>query len=360
VSDAGLYMTDNSEEEKRKLAAQFQVKLSPELTAAIEQFQSFKLSPELTAAFKQFQSFKLSPELTAAIKQFQSFKLSPELTAAFKQTRNVFAIYGEQMRQAIEPLSQLVVSQEQLRTLAGQSSNFSAALSVAAAAGQFPTALAAEQLIAERAVASARSEGRLSDIVGTSLTIDVASAADEFTEGSLPSLIDFLERLLSLIRSYVGSAQSIADLAHLHQVATFALTAVALWYAMHSATSDDIENLRATVTEAVERQTDVIKQESQSSRQQFSQKLDEVIRAVQQLATDKAKSFGPAAVYKVKRAIPVKAERKMKSQTMGWLLVGQPVFVIAREKKWVEIEFVNFAIGKSAKGWVVKKYLKRL
>ena len=305
-------MTDNSQKERRKLTEQFQVKLSPELTAAVKQFESFKLSPELTAAFKQFQSFKLSPELTAAfkqfelfklspeltaavkqfesfklspeltaavkqfesfklspeltaaVKQFELFKLSPELTAAFKQTRNVIAIYGEQMRQVIEPLSQLVVSQEQLRTLAGQSSNFSAALSVAAAAGRFPTAIAAEQLIAERTVASARSEGRLSDIVGASLTIDVASAADEFTERSLPSLIDFLERLLSLIRSYVGSAQSIVDLAHLYQVASFALTAFALWYAMHSATSDDIENLRATVklqTEAVERQTDIIKQE---------------------------------------------------------------------------------------------------
>jgi hypothetical protein len=70
--------------------------------------------------------------------------------------------------------------------------------------------------------------------------------------------------------------------------------------------------------------------------------------------------FGPAAVYKVKRAIPVKAERKIKSQTIGWLIVGQAVFVIAREKKWVEIEFIEFATGQSEKGWIVKKYPKRL
>ena len=122
-------------------------------------------------------------------------------------------------------------------------------------------------------------------------------------------------------------------------------------------TSDDIEKLQATVklqTEAVERQTDVIEQGFQSSRQQFSLKLDEITRAVQKLATDKAKSFGPSPVYKVKRAIPVKAERKMKSQTIGWLIVGQAVFVIAREKKWVEIEFVDFATGQSEKGWVAK------
>ena len=50
----------------------------------------------------------------------------------------------------------------------------------------------------------------------------------------------------------------------------------------------------------------------------------------------------------------------MKSQTIGWLIVGQAVFVIAREKKWVEIEFVDFATGQSEKGWVAKKYLKRL
>jgi hypothetical protein len=125
---------------------------------------------------------------------------------------------------------------------------------------------------------------------------------------------------------------------------------------MHSATSVDIEKL----TEAVERQTDVIKQEFQPSRQQFSLRLDEMTRAVQQLATDKARSLGPAAVYKVKAAIPVKVERKMKSQTIGWLIIGQAVFVIAREKKWVEIEFVDLASGKSETGWVVKKYLKRL
>ena len=189
----------------------------PELAAAIKQFQSLKLPPELVAAIKQLQSFKLSPEVAEAIRQFQSLKPLPELAAAIqqslkplpelaaalKQSKSVFATYSEQMRSAIEPLSQLVVTQEQLRTLAGQSTNFSAALSVAAAGGQFPTFLVAEQMIAERAVVSARAEGRLSDLVGKSLTVDVASAADKFSEGPLPSFLDFLERLFSLIRSYV-------------------------------------------------------------------------------------------------------------------------------------------------------------
>jgi hypothetical protein len=137
----------------------------------------------------------------------------------------------------------------------------------------------------------------------------------------------------------------------------------ALLYAMHSATSDDIENLRATVkleTEAVDRQTDVIKQEFQSSRQQLSQKLDDVTKAIHQLATDKAATFRPTTLYRVDRAIPVKVERKMKSQTVGWLQVGQAVFVVTREKKWVEIEYVDLTTGQSGKGWVVKKYLKRL
>jgi hypothetical protein len=125
------------------------------------------------------------------------------------------------------------------------------------------------------------------------LHTDVASAADEFSEGPLASFLGFLEQLFSLIRSYVENAKSITDLAYLYQVANFALMVAALWYAMRSVTSDDIENLRATVklqTEAVERQTDVIKQESHCSRQQFSLKLDETTRAIQQLATDKAKS----------------------------------------------------------------------
>jgi hypothetical protein len=335
-------------------AIQQSLKPLPELVAAIQQLRSFKPSPELAAAIQQFQSFKPSPEVAAAIQQ--SLKPLPELAAAFKQSKSVFATYGKQMRRAIEPLSQLVVTQEQLRTLAGQSSNFSAALSVVAAGGQFPTALVAEQMIAERAVVSARTEGRLSEIVGTSVTVDVASAADEFSDGKLPSFLDFLERLFSLIRSYVENARSIADLAHLVQVANCALMAAALWFAIQAATSDDIEKQ----TEAVERQTDVIEQEFQSSRQQFSLKLDEITKAVQQLAADKARSFGPAAVYKVKRAIPVKAKREMKSQTIGWLIIGQAVFVVAREEKWVEIGFVDLTTGQSEKGWVVKKYLRRL
>jgi hypothetical protein len=47
-------------------------------------------------------------------------------------------------------------------------------------------------MIAERAVVSARAEGRLSDLVGKSLTVDVASAADKFSEGPLPSSLIFL------------------------------------------------------------------------------------------------------------------------------------------------------------------------
>jgi hypothetical protein len=50
----------------------------------------------------------------------------------------------------------------------------------------------------------------------------------------------------------------------------------------------------------------------------------------------------------------------MKSQTISWLQVGQAVFVVARDKKWVQIEYVNLFTGQSEKGWVVKKYLKRL
>jgi hypothetical protein len=103
-----------------------------------------------------------------------------------------------------------------------------------------------------------------------------------------------------------------------------------------------------------------MRQELQNSREQFAEKIDALTSAIQLLATSKAETFPSVTVYKVERATPVKAEEKMKSYTVGLLQVGQAVFVVARNKKWVQIEYVDIDTGQVRRGWVVKKYMRRL
>lgn len=347
---------------------------SPGMLALQEQVRKFlEQTSNLHVLQEQFSKFaEPSPAVIAFRQQMRSLTASSSMLAIQEQMRtlaerssSLLSAYNEQMLKVMEPPSYLLAMQEQLQTVAERTASFPTALFVAGLAGRFPTATVFEPLFAERLVNLARAEGELDALLGTSLAIDAVATADEIIVVSpVPgAFLEFLDRLGTVIRLYFEAARSIADLAHLNNVTSLVLTAATLWYVMQAATSEDIDKLRTTVDqqrETVDRQTDAMRQEFKTSRQQFAKKLEELTKTVQQLATSKAATFAPAAVYRVDRAIRVKAERKMKSQTISWLQVGQAVFVVARDKKWVQIEYVNLFTGQSEKGWVVKKYLKRL
>lgn len=343
---------------------------SPGLLALQEQMRSVT---EQTSALLERQEHlrrQMEPSLVAfreGIGRFAetSSAISQHIREAAERSSSVLSIYSQQMRSVADLPSNLLAFQNQMQLVAEQSASFRMALSAAGLAGKFPLATVIEPLFADRMVALARANGELSELLGSSFTLDAVATADEFLEEppAPAAFIDFLDRLGAVIRDYLAAARSIGDLANLYQMTMLMLTAATFWYAMYSATSKDIDQLRTIAeqqNEAVVRQTEVMREEFRASRQQFSDKLDELTKAIQQLAADKAATFGPAAVYRVDRATPVKAERKMKSQTIGWIQVGQAVFVVARDKKWVQIEYTDLATGTSETGWVVKKYLKRL
>jgi len=68
----------------------------------------------------------------------------------------------------------------------------------------------------------------------------------------------------------------------------------------------------------------------------------------------------PAAVYTVKRSVPVRVETKMKSDMVGAVQIEQAVYVVGHHRKWVRIESIDVIKGTRISGWVVKKYLARL
>lgn len=348
---------------------------SPGLLALQEQIRQFTdQSSGLLAIREQMRMLEEpSPAILALREAVSRFAYAAPAIHSFRdEIRNVaersaslLSTYSEQMRKVTEPPAGLLAFQEQMRLVAEQAASFRTALSAAGLAGHFPFATAVEPLFAERLVALARAQGELDDVLGSSFSVDAVATADRFLDAppAPAAFIEFLDRLASVIRTYLAAARSISDLAHLYELVTLLLMAATFWYTMYAATTEDIEKLQASVdrqTLAIEGQTDAMRHEFRASRQQFAEKLDELTKSVHELAAKKASTFGPAAVYRVDHAVSVKAERKMKSQTIGWLQLGQAVFVVAWDKKWVQIEYTDLATGTSDTGWVVKKYLKRL
>jgi hypothetical protein len=350
------------QEQMRKFAAP-----SPSMLALQEQVRKFsEPSSSLQVLQEQLRKWaEPSPAMIAFQEQMKSLTASSGLLAFKEQMRTlaerpteVLLAYNEQMRKVRELPSHLLAMQEQLHAVAGQASTFRTALSMAGFTGRFPTATAFEPLFAERLVALARAEGELDVVLGTSLAIDAIAAANEIDDASPQpgAFLEFIDRLGAVILRHFDGVRNIADLAHIYQLTNIVLMAVALYYAMHSATSEDIDKLSTSI----DQQTATIRQEFHKSSQKFAEKVDALTNTIQSLATNKAATFAPVTVYKVERATPVKAEGKMKSQTVGWLQVGEAVFIVARGKKWMQIAYVDLSTGQTERGWVVKKYLKRL
>ncbi len=110
---------------------------------------------------------------------------------------------------------------------------------------------------------------------------------------------------------------------------------------MQSPNTEDIDKLRSSV----DRQTDVIREEATASRLQMKEAISALSQSVQQMTAIKAAALGYAVPYRVKRAVPVKAAKAIKAETVGAISIGQVVFGLVYEKKWVRIEAVDLTTG---------------
>ncbi|OAN55284.1 hypothetical protein A6A04_11555 [Paramagnetospirillum marisnigri] len=89
-------------------------------------------------------------------------------------------------------------------------------------------------------------------------------------------------------------------------------------------------------------------------------RLAEALEEAQSMAFEKACDLPQAHLYKVKRPMPVKADQRMKSETLAVLSPGEVVSLAERAGKWVSVEYFNQLTGTARQGWVLKKYMCRI
>jgi hypothetical protein len=218
----------------------------------------------------------------------------------------------------------------------------------------------ASTLLAERVVSEARATEDLSGVVGHSLVLDSLVSADFSPEMSEADFIataaSYLEKIIEGIRNYLATVQTFPALLGIdQQVGLLLATLLSLYYASQSATSSDINDLKG----AINHQTDVI-QSVQQSRQQFELKFRDVLAAAEQLIQEKRNQVLPLPLYIAQRAVPVKANKSMRSQTVGVVTAGSTAAIRTFDGKWIEIEYFDFVRGDSSRGWVTKNNFKRI
>jgi hypothetical protein len=184
----------------------------------------------------------------------------------------------------------------------------------------------------------------------------IAESNDPESIDAFQKFILFVDQLYYAIRNHIQVAQSASELFRIHNLITTLISAAALYYAMQSANTEDIDRLRSSV----DQQTRVIQEEATISRLQMQETLSALAQSIHQMTATKAAELGYAIPYRVKRRVPIKAAKAMKAETVGAVFTGQVVFVLGYEKHWVRIEAIDLATGEKVSGWVVKKNLKRI
>jgi hypothetical protein len=293
---------------------------------------------------------KLTSPSSVWAKQFRTLTMLSDPTASLT-TR-----YGNQLQKLAKTADIIKNYEERVGKLADvatlhniRSLTLKELAPVVGAIDGFPHSTVLEQIFADQLVATAANENKLNEVRGASIAID-AAAAEQAIEAEGPAgLSSFLDGLADAIRHHFERVQNLADLSRLYHAAMLIIAAVTLWYAMNSAVKDAVNNL-----------TEAVREEARTSRQHTASKLDEVARSINEHAARRLSMFEPAPVYIVKRAVALKAERRMKSDTVGILQVGQAVFRLQNNKKWIYVEGSDLVTGERVSGWVVKKYLRRL
>jgi len=334
-----------------------------------KQYANLSKSSELAKQFADIS--KLTGPNSEFAKQYANFsklassapKQFAELAKIAQSTASLITRYDAQLQKLTHPDETIQRYEDRLDGLVNVASRISSGhvtpselATFVGSIDQFPHSIVVEQIFAEEIVATAANENKLGEVAGASLAIDTAAAERLIeTKGSagLPTLLD---RIAAALTFHFERAKNLAELFHLYNTATLVVATLALWYAMDSATSEDV---KAAATET-KNQSEIIKEEGNASRELISRKFDELLRGINEHAARKSSTFSPAKTYVVKRAIPVKAERRLKSATVGILQIGQAVFSLSAQRKWLYIEGTNALTGEQVSGWVVKKYLQRL
>ena len=209
-------------------------------------------------------------------------------------------------------------------------------------------------LIANEVVAVAKADGRLADFVGESFIFD-AMAADSVLEAgeSVESgLAAFFGVITAVIRKYLSAVNSVPELAGLTQLAMLVLTAAALHYAEQAPSAQDVQEIGTKIESRTI--------ETRRSFDALERQFNELLQSVQQLTLSKQQELAPRRLYVVRRAVDVKAERNMRSETVGRIEAGDKVSIIRIDKKWIEFNYFDYTLGRASKGWAVKKYFDRL
>ena len=93
--------------------------------------------------------------------------------------------------------------------------------------------------------------GPLEALIGESFVLDAVAVTDPVAEGRETEWADalsiFLNKISSTIRKYLSAAHSAPELAGLIQVIMLILTTASVYYAQHSASTEDIKELGKTI-----------------------------------------------------------------------------------------------------------------
>jgi len=240
-------------------------------------------------------------------------------------------------------------------------------LAAAVVSRAMPSAVAGA-LVAKSEVAAAWSLGELDNLRGQSFVIDVLASRDpnaQFVDehDTAKQVSDFIDGLATQVQVHLDKVQTSVEVNGILQyvllfiaLIQIVLASLQTYYAANSATSSDI----ARNTTATEHLANVTESGFSGIERPLNEKLGKFVAEVDRLSQERLTHLAPAPTYVVRRDTPVTRERTRRSEQVGAVHVGELVTIRRFDKKWVEIIFFDFAHGHGSRGWMVKKYLKRL
>jgi hypothetical protein len=208
--------------------------------------------------------------------------------------------------------------------------------------------------IASNAARAARSAGILDQLIGESFAVDAIATIetlDESTERTgIETLSIFLHQITETARTYLSAVRSVPELNGLVQIIMLMLAVAAVYYAEQSPTAKDIKELGQKIETSI----------GQTEKATLEHQFNELLLNVQQLASSKQSELPPRRTYVARRNITVNYERRMASQAVGAVEVGDHVSIIQIDKKWIEFDFFDYNLGRASRGWAMKKYFRKL
>lgn len=195
----------------------------------------------------------------------------------------------------------------------------------------------------------------LAALHGRSFLVDAFAEVDSFlvdenkgseTEtGDEPKVLSLVERILLIFQGHLAKARSEYEQKSLFDIFTFLMTTVGLVVSLH-------QSLDSSVEQALEKQT--------SSNIAQTERLAKILEAIDQKLTmpNKEMAGKKADHYIVRRTVPLKELRSMKSRTLATLYPNQVVLLVERDQNWIEVEYFDHLAGETRTGWLIKKYLK--